>query len=173
MANQSVQDRPTDDAPAAAEGDSPILFGAGQGAWLSLVTLIAVLALILAFVALVRTNTKSSGSGGAASAGSTLTVVSKEFSFTPAKPVVTAKTAVDVTLDNKGSLEHEFVVLKSGVTISKEADFSEDKVLFRIPKVAAGKTATDTVTLDAGQYQIICTIAGHFTGGMKGTLTAQ
>ena len=43
-------------------------------------------------------------------------------------------------------------------------------MVFRLP-VEAGESASNILNLPQGTYQIVCTILGHFTEGMEGTLT--
>ena len=109
----------------------------------------------------------------AATPSAALSITAKEFAFSP--KTLTAKSATDVavTLTNGGAVDHEWTVLKAGTKISKEADFNESMIAVKIGPAAAGKTATGTVKLDAGVYQVICTIKGHFDAGMTGTLTVS
>jgi uncharacterized cupredoxin-like copper-binding protein len=162
------------DQPAAADGESPMLFGAGQAAWLTGVTLLAVIALVLAVVALVRSNSEGSGGGGAAAAPTNeVTVVAKEFSFAPKRVLVKADTDVSVTLDNEGAVEHEWVVLKAGTKIAKEADFKQDMVAVGTKRLAGGANETINLNLAAGSYQVVCMVTGHFANGMQGELVVQ
>jgi plastocyanin len=105
--------------------------------------------------------------------GTALEVTIVDFGFEPDAWAVTAGTEFDVTLVNTGFNEHEWVVLEQGLEIESESDFSEDRVLARIDKVARdGGLADSTFSVDeAGTYQVICSIGGHFTAGMEGTLT--
>ena len=81
-------------------------------------------------------------------------------------------------LTNSGTIAHEWVLLKPGVTIDSEADLPDtEEVLladfvYWEEEVEPGDTATFTFTAPAeGTYQIICAIEGHFNGGMEGSLT--
>ena len=38
---------------------------------------------------------------------------------------------------------------------------------------SAGETASDTFTLEAGEYVLICNIAGHYAGGMFTGFTVE
>ena len=99
-----------------------------------------------------------------------ITVVASEFAFNPSSVNVAAAQDVTVTLENSGVEEHEWVILGAGTNISIESEFEESQVAFRLP-VGAGESASDIINLPQGSYQIVCTILGHFTEGMEGTLT--
>ena len=76
-----------------------------------------------------------------------------EFHFTLSRKTV-PRGAVAFKVTNKGSLPHDFEVggKKTGL-------------------LAPGKSQTLTVTFrKAGRYPYLCTVAGHATAGMKGTL---
>jgi len=74
---------------------------------------------------------------------------------------------------NEGSVEHELRVLDEGTFISAEDEFDESMELASILALAAGDTASTTVTLDPGRYQIVCLIPSHFESGMAGIVTAS
>ncbi len=115
------------------------------------------------------------GDDGGSSAGdattTALTIEANEFEFSPSGWTVAADTDVTITLDNKGAVIHEWVLLSSGNTISSEADFDEGLVAHKISDVEAGTTGTVTFNLPAGEYQVICKLEGHLDAGMEGTLT--
>ncbi len=84
-----------------------------------------------------------------------VTVEATEFAFDPSDLSLPADTAVDITLENKGVVEHDITV-----------DELDLKIF-----ATGGETTTETVTLPAGTYTFYCSVAGHRTGGMEGTLT--
>ena len=43
----------------------------------------------------------------------------------------------------------------------------------QVGNTAAGETNSASFTLEPGEYQVICTIAGHFDAGMRGTVSAS
>ena len=93
-----------------------------------------------------------------------------EFEFDPADNVVSAGETITLNLANTGSVEHEWVVLKSGTRIEAEADFDESMVEFRA-ELDPGDSGTFTFTgPEPGNYQVVCVIPGHFTAGMEGRL---
>lgn len=82
----------------------------------------------------------------------------------------------DVTfrIKNSGTIDHEFVVVKTDIpagAIPVEGGlFAEDQegveVIDEIPPFATGRTEELTVTLDAGKYQLVCNLPGHYQAGM-------
>ena len=108
---------------------------------------------------------------GDSDAATEATVESTEFNFAPNEISVAADTDVTVTLDNTGSIPHNWTVMAAGVTIGSEADFDAADVAVATADVDGGASATVTVNLAAGEYQVICSIPGHFDAGMRGTLT--
>jgi plastocyanin len=103
----------------------------------------------------------SAGSDGADDAGASggVTVAATEFAFDPADFSLPADEAVELTLENKGVVEHDIVV----------EELDDRELVF----AAAGTTVTETVTVPAGTYTFYCSIPGHRAGGMEGTLTVE
>lgn len=155
---------------------SEMRFGAGETAWLAVVTLLALLGVALGVIALIVAQ-DNTGGGGAAPAGggggaaTEATVSASEFAFDPADVQLVAGQEVTVELDNAGSVEHNWTVLSE--EIASEADFNEDLVIAEVANTAAGEANSGSFTLEAGEYQVICTIAGHFDAGMAGTVSAS
>jgi uncharacterized cupredoxin-like copper-binding protein len=50
---------------------------------------------------------------------------------------------------------------------------SEDGSVGEIAETEPGKTGTHTFKLKAGNYVMICNIAGHYQAGMYGTLVVK
>ncbi len=88
--------------------------------------------------------------------GGELTVVATDMAFTPDELEVSAGD-VAITLVNEGQAYHD---LRVG-----EEPF--------IVEVAAGGSATVTVNLAAGTYEMFCSIPGHSEAGMVGTLVVR
>ena len=114
--------------------------------------------------------TTTTGAGTVATTGSDIEMVTVDFEFIPDEWTVAAGSGLTVELDNQGTLVHDWVVLSA--EISNEGDFDEDLVIWRT-KAQSGEKVTDTIATDLapGTYQVICDIPGHFSAGMKGTLT--
>jgi plastocyanin len=97
-----------------------------------------------------------------------------EFQFEPASWTVPVGQEFTIAFENDGSVEHEWAVIKRGDDIASEDEFAEDKVLFEVEAIPPGESATERFTIDeAGTYQVICAIDGHFDAGMEGTLSVE
>lgn len=107
--------------------------------------------------------------GGESDESSTsLDVTAAEFEFSPSAYVIPAGIEVPLTFRNDGALPHEWVIMTT--PIDEESEFTEDLVLWE-EEAEAGETKEVTIPpLDAGTYQIICAIEGHFAAGMEGEL---
>ncbi|GBD08936.1 Auracyanin-A [Candidatus Thermoflexus japonica] len=106
-----------------------------------------------------------SGGTGGAGGGAGLTVEMGDLYFKPNTLTVKPGQTLQITLDNRGSLEHNFVLY----------DADGKTVLFEKDAVQPGQKVN--VSLKApekpGTYQYVCTVPGHKEGGMVGTLTVQ
>lgn len=105
-------------------------------------------------------------------ASSDLATTATDFQFDPDAWTTTAGEEFSITLTNDGETEHEWAVLTE--EISSEEEFSEDIVLLEVEAIPAGEETTESFTIDdAGTYQVICAIEGHFDAGMEGELTVE
>jgi uncharacterized cupredoxin-like copper-binding protein len=130
-----------------------------SGAGLLQATMVISIALAVGYVVAVWAMTGKPGQPALASAApvvagqtTTVTVTATEFKFVLSKTSVLHGKVV-FTLVNKGTIAHDFWI--NGKTT---------------PLVAAGKSATLTVDLSAGELPYLCTVPGHAAAGMKGTL---
>ena len=103
-----------------------------------------------------------------------MSVELKEFSIVP--DVSNAQAGkVTFTVKNVGSIEHEFVVLKTDLApgsipvVGGKANEEATGVsnVGEIAEFGAGKTVTKAFELTAGKYVFVCNIPGHYTGGMR------
>lgn len=86
-----------------------------------------------------------------------VTVVMTEFAFEPVQIAIQAGQRTTVTLQNKGSVEHNFTVRQVSVVS---------------PNVAPGQTAKIEIAAPRGTYPLVCTVPGHEEAGMVGQVTA-
>jgi plastocyanin len=98
------------------------------------------------------------GSGGSSeptktATGGAITVGAYDTRFDVGE-IKAAPGPLTVTFDNHGAIEHTFKI--DGTSLELKAN--------------GGKSATGTVTLTKGTYDFECTIPGHKTAGMKGTV---
>lgn len=114
--------------------------------------LIAALAAVALFV--VACGGGASGGGGGAGALS-VTVTNTEFKFDPATINAKPGQTINLTVVNKGSIRHTWVLPSQNIKVTIEP----------------GQTATKTFTAPAaGSYDIVCDEAGHKEAGMVGKL---
>ena len=99
-----------------------------------------------------------SAPSGADGAGSTIEVVGKEFSYSPAKLTLKAGQPATIVLKNTGSIEHDITVSDVGFKLTVPGNNTGDKVL-KVDK--------------PGTYEFFCSVAGHEDAGMKGELTVE
>lgn len=161
---------------AADDETSEMRFGAGETAWLAVVTVLALLGVALGVIALIVAKDNTGGGTAAPAAGgggaaTEATVSASEFAFDPADVQLVAGQEVSVALENGGAVEHNWTVLSEEIT--SEAEFSEDLVVAQVGNTAAGESNDASFTLEPGEYQVICTITGHFDAGMQGTVSAS
>jgi uncharacterized cupredoxin-like copper-binding protein len=84
-------------------------------------------------------------------AAASVSVTATEFHFKLSKSSAAAG-KVTFKVANKGHLSHDFKIAGHKTAL-----------------IAAGKSATFTVTLKKGSYPYMCTVPGHAAAGMKGT----
>jgi uncharacterized cupredoxin-like copper-binding protein len=108
------------------------------------------------------------------------TIVMSDFAFDPDTVAVPAGAEITITLENVGSVEHEWVVLKGGVRVESESELPDDEetlladFVYWEAEVDAGESGTFTFTApDPGVYQVICAIPGHLSAGMEGRLQVR
>lgn len=100
-----------------------------------------------------------------------LDVVASDFGFSDGAWNIPLGKDVDVHFVNRGTLEHEWAVLKADADIDRQADFTEDKVLLEVEAIPWDTDVDQTIRIDEpGVYQVICALQGHFDAGMHGTL---
>ncbi len=138
-----------------------------------------------------------SASGAAAAArAQKLTVTLTEYRFTPRTVTVQAGVPVELTLVNRGSMEHEFMVYTAPKSTPDDwdeyvmdntyfKDMGEVEVVFPNQgavaatrmfevEVEKGKTATVLFTpTRKGTFEVGCHVEGHYEAGMKATLIVK
>lgn len=119
-----------------------------------------VLAALIGALALTACGGGGGGGGGASS--KTFNVDATEFAFAPNTFDAKAGEEITFNVSNKGTLEHNFVVFDpSGAEIARGT-------------IAVGATSPVKATPSAaGDYTVVCDVAGHKEAGMTGTLTVS
>lgn len=102
----------------------------------------------------------------------TFTTEGGEFYFKPDTLTVNAGQAVNVVLENVGSVEHTFVLAGKPKTELPEPWLTNDGSV--IAKANAGQTGRGGFIAPApGQWIFYCNVPGHAAAGMFGTLIVQ
>jgi uncharacterized cupredoxin-like copper-binding protein len=112
-------------------------------------------------------------------AATKITVEASDFAYKPVSITVPAGEPVTITLNNIGKVEHDFVVEKITVTSVEASDtgpaahhqggHQADYDLHFFAR--AGDTETLHFTaLEAGTYEVFCSIEGHKEAGMVAQL---
>jgi uncharacterized cupredoxin-like copper-binding protein len=100
----------------------------------------------------------SSSEGSSAAPEQTVTLSETEFSIDPNTVSVDQPGTVAFKVQNKGQIAHALEVEGNG--LEEETDTIEP-----------GESATLTVKLEAGSYEMYCPIDGHKDKGMEGEIT--
>ena len=88
---------------------------------------------------------------------------------------------VSFTITNDGSIEHEFLVVKTDIPDGEipivDDAFPEDaegvEVIDELEGFAPGESGTLTVALQPGNYQLVCNIPSHYKAGMHTAFVVQ
>jgi uncharacterized cupredoxin-like copper-binding protein len=147
---------------------------------------------LVAAIAIATVACSSSSSSSSSSAGSTSSTASspdtstsgeiaatvKDFSIA-IEPSDVAAGQVKFTISNEGPSTHEFVVVRTdtapGDLPVDNGLVSEDgiDVIGEAEDIAPSTTPDLVLTLEEGQYVIICNIEGHYEQGMNAGLTVS
>jgi plastocyanin len=92
--------------------------------------------------------------------GATHAIRMTEYAFDPAD--VTVGGGDTITATNDGQLPHNYTVIGEAGAGSVDAVIAD---------VDPGSTREIKLNLQAGEYEVICTIGDHADQGMRGTLT--
>ena len=99
-----------------------------------------------------------SATASGAPTGSATAITERDFKFDTPDVAVTGDVSLVVT--NAGPTIHNLAIRDASGTVLKTT-----------PDLKPGASATLTVSLPAATYAIICTLPGHESLGLKGTLT--
>ena len=140
--------------------------------------LLQMMMLGLLVFSLVACGGEQSDGGDAADSGKTeeIAVVMHDMYFgatndnltNPPTWSVTHGSPMKVAVDNQGSLEHNWAIIKLGEESKVPNPLSDpaqvtDMILEDLGNVAGGEKSTKRFTApEAGEYLVICTVAGHY-----------
>ena len=115
-----------------------------------------------------------------------LSLQATDFRFEPASMEVTAGQQVTVTMDNQGTLEHDFVIQEIpvektaaesepevGATAAHTMDDMEIEPAVHMGAMAGMSSSLTFVPTKPGTYEYFCAVPGHKEAGMVGTLIVQ
>lgn len=123
----------------------------------------AAIALVVSTTALVGAcsssdDGESADTTTAGTGGESISVSGTEFAFDPSTLGASADTAFTVEFANDGTMEHDFTIegKESAKLVAK-----------------AGAKASGSFTLAGGTYKFFCSVPGHESAGMVGTLAVE
>lgn len=144
------------------------------------VVVVGLLLLLAVGLFLYRSN-PNAGSAVKPSAPPAVTVIMTDTSLQPSEGSV-AKGKVTFTVTNKGTMEHEFVVLKADLApdalpIQSNATAVEENTdihhIGELEDLQPGATKTLTLSLESGRYILLCNLPGHYLAGMYAGLDVR
>jgi len=106
-----------------------------------------------------------------------LAVTMKDYRVELSVDTVKAGT-VKIGVKNAGGMEHSFELIKSDLAFDKlpvdsGAKAKEDGLVKQVKSLGVGKVSVVTADLAAGNYVVICNVAGHYQLGMRVALKVQ
>jgi uncharacterized cupredoxin-like copper-binding protein len=117
------------------------------------------------------------GISGCASSGASksINVSTTDFKFAPTSWKVAKGQPVSLTITNKGQLQHEWVLLKKGQTVTMPFDDDDEAKVFWEIEANPGESKTETFAAptEAGTYTVVCGTPAHLEAGMAGTLVVE
>ena len=114
---------------------------------------------MIAGIVLVAKDDTGGGSGPAPASGAGTTIAVELSEFKIAGDLVAPPGPITIEVTNKGTMEHDL----SFADLGKKTDM-----------LAPGESATlELGNVEAGEYEGICTVAGHAAAGMKATLVVK
>ncbi len=107
-----------------------------------------------------------------------LAVTMKDYKVELSVDTVKAGT-VKIGVKNAGAMEHSFELIKTDLAFDKlamdsgAAKAKEDGLVKQVKSLGVGKVSVVTADLVAGNYVIICNVAGHYQLGMRVALAVR
>ncbi|HNP72782.1 MAG TPA: plastocyanin/azurin family copper-binding protein [Kouleothrix sp.] len=126
------------------------------------------------------------GGGGGAPAALNVSTAGEQLQFAPGN-LSAAPGDVKVTFKNgSGAQKHNWVLVKGGDDVAAKVDEAgvaagdakgyipdDANILAHTKLVDGGGSDSISFKADPGTYTFLCTFPGHYTAGMKGTLTVK
>lgn len=121
----------------------------------------------------------SSGSGAAPDDVRTIAIAARDdLTFEPATIEVAAGEKVRFVVTNEGAMDHEFILGDEATQMAHESQMDAGSHMaldaMASMSMAPGEMMEATVTFDEpGEILFGCHVAGHYAGGMKGSVMVQ
>jgi plastocyanin len=128
---------------------------------------------VITIIAVAACNGDDGGNGnGDGNGGTFFDVEMGEFFFEPNELEGAAGEEITIELTNDGTQVHTFTIQEGAPRGENFDDWGADDVDIEVP---TGESGSITLTLpdEAGEYEFICRIPGHYEAGQWGTLTVN
>ncbi len=103
-----------------------------------------------------------------------INVTMTDFAFSPNSFTVPAGEQISLDITNNGAVTHSFIIMKAGHEVQGHfTDADKPNVYWEATAIPAGESVKTSFTApaQAGAYQILCGVAGHFEAGMVAKLS--
>ena len=120
------------------------------------------------------------GGGGGGDTGTSLAASEKEWSVA-VSPESASSGEITIDVTNDGTMTHEFVIFKTDLApdalpLNEDGSAVDEEGkgvthIAEVEDVEVGMTKPLTVSLEPGNYVVICNLPGHYSQGMHGALT--
>ena len=96
-----------------------------------------------------------------------------DFTITPNQLTIPAGSEIQISIENKGAVVHDFYIMKLGMEVGEQFDEGDKPNAFWDAEVQPDDNVNLSFTApdQPGTYQIVCGMPGHLQAGMIGTLT--
>ncbi|MFH1185391.1 MAG: cupredoxin domain-containing protein [Chloroflexota bacterium] len=116
-----------------------------------------------------------SGCVGSGRPATSISLTMTDFTFLPNTLTVPMGEEITLLVTNNGAVAHSFMIMKLGYEIGNHGHVGQEEqanAYWDQEQLEAGETTQSTFTapLEAGEYQIVCGVAGHLEAGMVGKL---
>lgn len=110
----------------------------------------------------------------ASSGDSPIVVDADEFEFKGPDPIrVTSGAEIVVELRNRGSIEHNWALLASGVSATGSDQITAAHIIAQVSADASQADSVQFTAPAAGTYRVVCTVPGHLEAGMEALLVSS
>ena len=95
-----------------------------------------------------------------------------DFQFSPNTFTIPAGQEITFTAQNDGAVVHNFVIMKLGTDVGTSFDDTDTPNVYWELELQPGGDVESSFTApsEPGEYQILCSVEGHFMAGMVGKL---